>query len=460
MSKINNVRLPSVASRDYNPEQFNQLVRSLEQVILQLNSTYTPIFSETTLAANTWFEASGGEGDMSSSLIFPAVSLDAFGRLRSSSPYTLFDSQNRYQKDPQFSESTANGASITYVADESTVALAADTTSGSKAVRQTFRVFPYQPGKGLLVLATFVMASPQTNLRQRVGYFNDNNGVFFQLEGSTRSFVLRTSTTGAPSDARTVNQANWNGDKLDGSGPSGLTLDPTKAQILWSDFEWLGVGSVRCGFIINGQYIICHTFNNANDLNKVYMTTAILPVRYEIEALSTLSVGATMKQICSTVISEGGYQQKSALTWARRTAVVAATTSFKPLVSIQLKSTALGAVVLPSVYHALPVGSILDYEVALIKNPTLTGAAFTSVSTNVDYDITATALTGGTIVNLSYVSGSNQGSGLVSEGTDYNFDLQLGVSLTSVSDIYTLAARTLSGSDDIIGSMSFYDLTD
>lgn len=397
---------------------------------------------------------------ISGTVTLPGTYLDAFGRQRISQPYTLFDSQNRYQKDPQFSESTVNGASITYSANESTVLLAADTTSGSKAVRQSYRVFPYQPGKGLLVLTTFVMAATQTNLRQRVGYFNTDNGVFFQVNGTTKSFVLRTNTSGTPSDARTVNQADWNGDKLDGTGASGLTLDTTKAQIFWMDFEWLGVGSVRCGFIINGQYIICHTFNNANDLDKVYMTTAILPVRYEIEAVSTLSVGATMRQICSTVISEGGYQQVSALTWARRTAVMVATTSFQPMVSIRLKSTALGAVVIPSVYNALPIGSVLDYEVVLLKNPTLTGASWSSLSTNVEYDITATALTGGTIVQQGYTSGSNQGSGMASGGTDYNFDLQLGVSLSGTSDIYTLAARTISGSDDIIGALSFYDLTD
>jgi hypothetical protein len=390
---------------------------------------------------------------------FGGATVDAFGRLRTSSPFTLFDSQNRYQADPQFSETTANGASITYDGNASTVLLSVDTTAGSKAVRQTYRVFPYQPGKSLEVFATFVMAAAQTNLRQRVGYFNTDNGLFFQVYGTTKSFVLRTNTSGTPSDARTVNQADWNGDKLDGTGASGITLDPTKAQILYMDFEWLGVGSVRCGFVIDGQIIICHTFNNANDLNKVYMTTAILPVRYEIESVST-TTSATMKQICSTVISEGGYEQKSALTWARRTAVLAATTTFKPLVSIQLKSTALGAVVLPSIFNALPIGSVLDYEIALIKNPTLTGASFTSNSTNVEYDVTATALTGGTITDLTYVSGSNQGSGTGTGSTEYNFDLQLGVSLGGTSDIYTLAARTISGSDDIIGSLSYYDLTD
>jgi hypothetical protein len=168
-----------------------------------------------------------------------------------------------------------------------------------------------------------------------------------------------------------------------------------------------------------------------------------------------------MTQICSTVISEGGYDQKSSLTWARRTTTLTGvTTSFVPLVSIRLKSTNLGAVVLPSIFHAIPIGSTLDYELALIKNPTLTGASFTSNSTNVEIDTTATALTGGTIVDLNYTAGSNQGSGTATGDVEYNFDNQLGVSLSGTSDIFTLAARTISGTDDIIGSMSYYDLTD
>lgn len=392
---------------------------------------------------------------------FSATSLDAFGRLRIAQPYTLFDSQNRYQKDPQFSEELATGGTATHVANESSVDLAVTTTSGSKAVRQSFRSFPYQPGKSLMVLATFVMNAGKENLRQRVGYFNTDNGVFFQVNGTTKSFVLRTNTSGTPSDVRTVNQADWNGDKLDGSGTSGITLDITKAQILYMDFEWLGVGSVRCGFVIDGKFYVCHTFNNANEIDKVYMTTAILPVRYEIENTGTTASASTMTQICSSVISEGGYDQKAIPQWARRTTTLTGvTTTFVPIVSIRLKSTSLGAVVIPSVFHAIPIGSTLDYEVVLIKNPTLTGPSWTSNSTNVELDVTATALTGGTIVDLDYVSGSNQGSGVVSTGEDYNFDLQLGASISGTSDIYTLAARTISGTDDIIGSMSYYDLTD
>lgn len=434
-----------IPKREYDQTEQTDLIRALRLYFNLLDDYLNSLTNE----VNGFMEP------------FSATSLDAFGRLRVAQPYTLFDSQNRYQKDPQFSEELVTGGTATYVANESSVDLNVTTSSGSKAVRQSFRSFPYQPGKSLMVLATFVMNEGKENLRQRVGYFNASNGVFFQVNGTTKSFVLRTNTSGTPSDVRTVNQANWNGDKLDGTGASGIVLDITKAQILYMDFEWLGVGSVRCGFVIGGKFYVCHTFNNANEIDKVYMTTAILPVRYEIENTAATASASTLTQICSSVISEGGYDQKAIPQWARRTTTLTGvTTTFVPIVSIRLKSTSLGAVVIPSVFHAIPIGSTLDYEVVLIKNPTLTGASFTSNSTNVELDVTATALTGGSIVDLDYVSGSNQGSGVVSEGSDYNFDLQLGVSLSGTSDIYTLAARTISGTDDIIGSMSYFDLTD
>lgn len=447
MTLIKNFVAPALPlpSPQYDVRQQNELIRVLRLYFNLLDRYLNQVTNEI-------------NGNMEP---FSATSLDAFGRLRVANPYTLFDSQNRYQKDPQFSEALTGSATATYVANESSVDMAVTTASGDKAVRQSYRVFPYQPGKSLQVLATFVMNEGKTNLRQRVGYFNTDNGLFFQVNGTTKSFVLRSYTSGTASDARTVDQADWNGDKLNGTGASGITLDITKAQILYMDFEWLGVGSVRCGFVIDGTFIVCHTFNNANDIDKVYMTTAILPVRYEIENTAETASASTMTQICSSVISEGGYDQKAIPQWARRTTTLTGvTTTFVPIVSIRLKSTSLGAVVIPSVYHAIPIGSTLDYEVVLIKNPTLTGASFTSNSTNVEIDVTATALTGGTIVDLDYVSGSNQGSGVVSTGDSYNFDLQLGASLAGVSDIYTVAARTISGTDDIIGSMSYYDLTD
>jgi hypothetical protein len=226
------------------------------------------------------------------------------------------------------------------------------------------------------------------------------------------------------------------------------------------DFEWLGVGSVRCGFIINGEYIVCHTFTNANEITATYMTTAILPVRYEIT--STSAVAATLKQICSSVMSEGGYDAQSAEYTARRTTKKTGfSTTFIPLISIRLATGRSGAVVLVKQAQALPTVT-QNYEVVLLRNATLTGPSWaTSVSDNVDYDQTATALTGGVIVAQDYVTSTSQGRSAARVDSGYNWDLQLGSTIAGVSDIYTLAIRTLDATPtgDAWGALSFYDLT-
>jgi hypothetical protein len=231
------------------------------------------------------------------------------------------------------------------------------------------------------------------------------------------------------------------------------------------DFEWLGVGSVRCGFIINGQYIVCHTFNTANVYGTtVYMTTAILPVRYEITT-ATSALAATLTQICSSVVSEGGFEQTSIDHVARRTTVLGTIgTTFLPLVSIRLASGRTGAVVLPNRMQVLPTTS-QNYEVALYKNATLTGATWAATvpsDSNVDYDVAATAMTGGTIVQTNFVTASGSaGVSQTSLPSSYNWDLQLGATISGTSDTYTVGIRTVSGATtgDAVGSLSFYDLT-
>ncbi len=469
MSKITNVRLPNAATQQYSPEQFNQLVRSLEQVILQLNNTYSPIVTEDKDAALTWYESGGGLMDdtgMTIPVSIGGTNTDAFGRLRVSEPYTLFDSQNRYAADNQFDTSLSGTGSSTYNANQASMSLAVTGGGVGSVVRQTYRVFPYQPGKGLLVLATFVMDNgTSANLSQSVGYFNTQNGVFFRRTGGVNAFVMRSNTSGTPSDARFANQADWNGDKLDGTGASGYTLDLEHPQILWMDFEWLGVGSVRCGFIIDGQYVVCHTFDTANVYGTtVYMTTAILPVRYEITT-TTAAVAATLTQICCSVVSEGGFEQTSIDHVARRTTILNTIgTTFLPLVSIRLAPGRTGAVVLPNRIQALPTTS-QNYEVVLVKNPTLTGATWASTvpsDSNVEFDVAATAMTGGTIVQSNYLASNTAGgTGGTSFDNAYNFDLQLGATIAGVSDVYTVGIRTVSGATtgDALGSLSFYDLT-
>ena len=455
-----NVRAPSLPlpTIEYNPAQQNQFQNALRLYFNRLDNYLTEL--------SACINMSGTITDPTY-VTFPPTNVDAFNRLVVASPYTLFDSQNRFAIDNQFDTSTASGGSTTYLPNESTVRLDVTTTSGSEVVRQTYRTMPYQPGKGLGLLATFTMNAGKTGLRQRVGYFNTQNGVFLQQNDTTLAFVLRSYTSGAPVDT-TITQANWNGDKLDGTGPSGRIIDVTKTQILAIDFEWLGVGDVRCGFFEDGQFVVCHTFHNDNINTTVYMTTAILPVRYEIRNTATTATSSSMKQICSSVYSSGGYEQTSIDHVARRTTIftnIDTAATFYPIVSIRLASTALGAVVLPNRVQFLPTTS-QNYEVALLKNPTLTGATWAAAvptDANVEFDVAATAISSvGTIVQTDYVTSTGSGGTLnTSSPTGFNWDLQLGASLAGVSDIYTLGVRTVSGSTkgDGVGSLSFYDLT-
>ena len=444
LNRVAAPRLPN-ATPEYSREYLDQLNNILRLYFNRLDN----VLGQLMATVDTLPVSIGG------------TNVDAFGRIRVSQPYTLFDSQNRYTQDTQYDTALTGTGATAYITDQSSVNMNVTAGGVGSVIRQTFRSFPYQPGKGLLMLATFCMDGSQSlNLTQRVGYFNEQNGVFFQRIDGTNSFVLRSYVTGTVSDARTVNQSLWNGDKLDGTGPSGITLDSAKSQILWMDFEWLGVGSVRCGFIINGEYIICHTFTNANEITSTYMTTAILPIRYEIT--STAAVAATLKQICSSVMSEGGYDAQSAnYTAARTTRRNAFSTTFVPLMSIRLATGRSGAVVLVKLAQALPTVT-QNYEVVLLKDATLTGPSWaTSVSTNVQFDQTATALTGGIVVAQDYVTSTSQGRSAARVDAGYNWDLQLGSTIAGVSDIYTLAIRTLDATPtgDAWGAISFYDLT-
>jgi len=439
----------------YNTEYHNQLNSILRLYFNQLDNLVGQLMASSS----------------SLPITFPQNAVDAFGRLVTVTPYTLFDSQNRYAIDNQFDTSTATGGTTAFLSNESSVQLNVTAASGSEVVRQTYRNFPYQPGKGLTFLATFVMNSPKTGLRQRVGYFNTQNGVFLQQNNSAVAFVLRSNslpTPGTPSDIRTIDQAEWNVDPMNGTGPSGRVLDLTKSQILYIDFEWLGVGDVRCGFVVDGQVQICHIFHNDNTQAAVYMTTAILPIRYEITNTAATASASYMKQICSSVMNMGGYEQTSIDHVARRTTIfttINTAANFYPIVSIRLASTALGAVVLPNRVQFLPTTS-QNYEIALLKNATLTGATWAATvpsDSNVEYDVAATAISAvGTIVQTDYVTATGSGGvSNTSEPTGYNWDLQLGASLAGVSDTYTLGVRTVSGATtgDGLGSISFYDLT-
>ena len=386
---------------------------------------------------------------------------DLFGRLKVSESYTLFDSTHTYSQDGDFDDViVGSGSTSGIITSQSTATLTIGSTAGCSYIRESKRVFKYQPGKSLQCLQTFIFNEPKANLVQRVGYASSENGLLLERNGFDVNYVLRTAESGV-STSISVPQSEWNHDPLDGTGPSGYTLDLSKIQITFSEFEWLGAGSVRVGFVINGKFIVAHQFNHANYLDSVYMTTASLPIRYEI--LNTGSVGSasTLKQVCVTVQSNGGYERKvSPNTVQPAASVIGIGLSFKPIVSYRLAPNRTDAIILPHDIRALPITNNVIFQIALIKNASLVGSAFSaSNSPNVYFDVTATGLSGGEIFHTEYVSGSNQASGAISFTQEYNWDLQLGRTQSKVSDVITLAVRTLSGTGDAIGAISFYDLT-
>lgn len=391
---------------------------------------------------------------------------DLFGRLKVSEPLTLFDSTHRYSQDGDFDDVIiGSGSTVGIITHQSTATLTIGSTSGCSLIRESKRVFSYQPGKSLQVFQTFVLNPPKENLTQRVGYASSENGIMLELVGSQVNIIKRTAISGI-STTITVPQSQWNQDKLDGTGVSGVSLDFSKAQLMFTEYEWLGVGCARVGFVNeNGNFHIAHIFNHANKLDSVYMTTASLPVRYELLNTGNVGSASTMKQICVSVQSNGGYEKTVAPNVARRQTFkvgIGTTSTFTPLVSIKLKRGREDSIILPSQINVI-VSSQQEsaWEVALIKNSTLIGAAFTaSDSPNVEYDVTSTGLSGGIIFRNDYITSANKAFVVLNQEEKYNFDLQLGRTQSKVSDIYTLAIKKLSGADgDIIGSLSFYDLT-
>jgi hypothetical protein len=386
------------------------------------------------------------------------TNLDAFGRLRVSEPYTLFDSQNRYIDGRQFSNVTATGGAITYVPAESSFNLSVTTANASSVINQSFTTQTYQPGKSLLIMNTFAMGTLQANCRQRVGYFTTENGVYFEADGTTLYLVIRSSATGSIVEER-IAQSSWNGDPLNGAGASGIVLDPTLTQILWSDIEWLGVGNVRAGFIINGAFIVCHTFQHANQAGntRVYMTTATLNPRYEITNTGATSGATTMKQICSTVISEGGYNPATTINYISNGAVatrIATGNTLTALASIRLNPAYPDAVVLPAQVDLL----LLDVRYGQFQ--LIEGATFTTSFSNVTNSVVQTAVHSNTITDGTVVyAGLTSSRDTVAIGEDLKRRLQLKRDVAGTPITLTLAVSYTANNADLLYKLGWEELT-
>lgn len=380
--------------------------------------------------------------------------VDAFARLRFSTPVTLLDTKQLYDSLPLYyddSQVSGSGTSSSHSVNRASTTMSVTATTAGKRVRQTFFRPNYSPGKSQLVVLTFVMGTNGSGVKKEVGLFDNSNGLFFRMDGTTPKFVVRSNVTGTPVDTE-ITQSNWNNDKLDGTGNSGVTLDFTKSLILFIDFEWLGVGAVRYGFFVGGQPIVAHIQRNANVGTSVYMSTPNLPVRYSIENDGT-GGALSFEHICSTVISEGGYEPVGQIISKDRGITgfsTGANTSLHPIFSIRLKSTHIGATIDIQNFNILVATNNATFRYGIYLNPTIAGtdaASWTSISNSaIEYDITrdnTNTLSGGTQIFGGYGSTT-----IGSFAGEIKSALKIGSNIAGTRDQLVLAVQNLSASND------------
>jgi hypothetical protein len=357
--------------------------------------------------------------------------VDAFGRQRVSQPFTLFDSVLRHGKNAEVWNETISSGTSEHLINESSVLMTV-TASGDSILRRTRKRFPYQPGKGLNVLQSFAGSTPQAGIIQELGLFDNSNGIILRASGTTVQFVIRSSTTGSPVET-VVDQSAWNID-------TAPWLNFAKTNIFTADLEWLGVGRVRCGFVLDGEYYYCHEFNHANSLDAVYMTTAVLPLSYTIRATATAS--GSMKQICSTVASEGGYEPAGAIyTIGRGASNFASISSETMVAAIRMASGRTDNVILPSQVDVSLGGKQNDNVVAewrMRLNPTVSGTWLSAPNGRGNVQVMSSGtFSGGTVINAGLVSSRSA----VEFHPQRALDLALGSNAAGESDIVILTIQ-------------------
>lgn len=415
------------------------------------------------------------EVNMMSDRLTPSGTMtDAFGRLRISQPLTLFDSTHRFADNGLWvTANTAGNSSYAFVNNQSMITMTVGTTANAEVIRETTKVFSYQPGKSLLIMSTFAMNTPKANVRQRVGYHGAENGIYLENDGTTNYFVLRSNTSGTITEER-VAQSNWNIDKFDGTGYSAQSggaehtggLDVSKTNILWMDIEWLGVGDVRCGFVVDGKLTPAHIFHNDNVNTVPYMTTATLPLRYEIKNTGVTASNSTLKQICSTVISEGGYElygtQQAIQTPVDTPIDLPVAGTYYNLISLRLKSTRLDAIAILTAISLLAVTNNSYYNWQIRAGGTTTGGTWVSAGDNsaVEYKIDAATITGGRVLASGFTTSTTQSSMPVDILREALFKFQLERNgLTNTPYEITLCVAASFAGSDIFAAMDWEEVT-
>jgi len=395
-------------------------------------------------------------------------SIDAFGKWRVSQPTTLFDGKQIVDSGSfYFDIKTTSGGTVTWNSGSAQSTMKVTSTSGSRAIKQTKRIFVYQPGKSQQIICTGKFDGRVDGIKKSIGSFDDDNGYFFQTSGSSFGIVLRKTINGVRTDTF-VSQSTWNLDKMNGTGPSGNTLDVSKAQIYTMDYEWLGVGRIRYGVVQKGILIYVHEINNYNSLETVYLRNPNLPIRYEISTHKNTTTGSLMTQICSTVISEGGFDNtgKRVVITSNNGATIGAS-QYDAVLFIRYNSaTSKCAQIIPEQLDLLIKpgnSSTFAGRWELLVNPTVTNAVtYNNVSGSVVTQVGVVSagnviIDPGTIIATGYFAGTSANS--VAQMVTIDPYYGLGRKIDNTSDILAVGIKTIDNTYTVYPSLIVRELT-
>ena len=448
-----------------NPRYQEQALKSMCWVAVSGDTSYPPVttsdgtrYNKTAMLVYDLTKA-----QVNGSAFGDNASSDAFGRLRVSQPVSLIDAKQLYGKGVNIFDEvvTANATSV-HVSGDSLVNMTTN-ANGAYVIRQTPLRFNYQPGKSIVGLFTGVFA-PETNITKRVGLFqsgsvapyNPNSGIYLEVTSAGPRFVvLKTEGTAY---SVSVPQSAWNVDKLDGTGPSGLAIDFTKAQILTIDYEWLGVGRVRFGFYLEGKCYYAHYVTNLNGLNSAYLSSPNHPIRYEIR--QTGAGSGSMKHICSSVIIEGNEDILGTPASVSTSASVTVNTlAFHPVLSVRLNPAQPDIVPLLRSVDLLNVSNNGSCVYKLVYNAEVSGTAPTwadLVGTPFQYAIGANTatLTAGTDLLTKFIGASQRAGINTDEASVGGLNGRFGVKINGTPENITIAAKGITNDAVIWASMN------
>ncbi len=381
-------------------------------------------------------------------------------RVKVSQQEIVLFSNALYSTDPEIWDRVVyNNATVTYDSIQGGTVLTVTSTIDSEAIVQTTRVMPYIPGRGVEVAMTLQYNDSVPGVRRRAGVFDEDNGLFFEQDETGEYYVVvRSNTSGSPVNTR-VAREDWNGVKFDGTEPNGITSSPGAIQLFVIEYDWYGSGQVKFAYVINGYKYTVHTFNHANILTTTYMRTPNLPVRFEIKNITGATGPFEMHKWGVSVIQEGA--NGANLGWPGDiTNAIGGTTMgltgvYGPLVAIRLKSTRLGGVVLPNVYQAVSTSNALMYH-RLTSNATVTGGTWVSYGDEsfVEYNITATAVSGGTVLTAGFTPVGGDGKAPLDPRALWQIRR---TTMGTVSQILCLEAAGDSNNIKALGSISWIE---